>query len=151
MSGTKSILSVFLLSVYFISFGHSIIPHHHHSEFEENCQYGEAKSSNCHEQESEHAHFNHKDHLDEGLLAFLSCLLSNVEHHADCEVALIAKTLNVSKKSVEVDLIADFNFSFQTIHTFTEPIQQPVPIPIRVAAFSGFTESYSLRGPPNLA
>ena len=150
MSGTKNILSVFLLTVYFISFGHNVIPHHHHSEFEENCQYSSAKKTDCHEQESEHAHFNHNNHLDEGILAFLSCLLSSVEHHSDCEVALVAENLNVNKKSVEVDIIGDFNLSFHTFNRTTEPIIQLVPFLLSTASFSGFTETYTLRGPPHL-
>ena len=112
--------------------------------------YSSAKKTDCHEQDSEHAHFNHNNHLDEGILAFLSCLLSNVEHHSDCEVALIAENLNVNKKPVEVDIIGDFNLSFHTLNRITEPFIQLLPVPLLATSFSGFTETYTLRGPPHL-
>jgi hypothetical protein len=148
VKGLKTILASFFLMIYFISFGHSIIPHHHHSKFETDCQYTKSKSADCYHTEGAQEHFAHQDHEDEGLLDFLSCLLSTMDNEASCHIPFVTSPFKLKRESVQVDLIADFNLSFSTfVPVETFPNVQ-IPIQLFCKELSGFTKVATLRGPP---
>lgn len=80
MNFNKIIASLFLLFTYLIGFTHNVIPHCHHN----------ADANHTHLEHHEHhtgshdqgndRHVSHNDHLDEGVLDFIICLLSETEH-----------------------------------------------------------------------
>ena len=77
----KNIVSWLLISIYVIGFAHNIIPHKHNSC--ENVVY-ECNHLELHDHtdlnEKKGDEIRHRNHLDEGLLDFLVCFLSEMEH-----------------------------------------------------------------------
>ncbi|WP_157454116.1 hypothetical protein [Crocinitomix catalasitica] len=134
---------------YFVSFGHNIIPHHHHVESEENCQYEMTKISACSADNSEHDHISHDNHIDEGLMEYLSCLLSNVDHNTSCEIPFVSRTLKLKKQQIEVDIIADFDLPKFEITT-TTPIKLTAADNVTIIYHQTHGKVTSLRGPPTI-
>ncbi|MCO4806301.1 MAG: hypothetical protein KC456_06885 [Flavobacteriales bacterium] len=68
---------------YGIGFAHSAIPHCHHdtalAKLEHN-HHANVEHHNHEHDHDDHHHVEHNDHLDEGLLDFVICLLTEVEH-----------------------------------------------------------------------
>lgn len=76
MLSVKNILAGLLLMVYAISFGHSVIPQHHHLN-----EHGEhVEDTHCESETPDHQHISHDDHFDEGILDFLGCLIEHLHH-----------------------------------------------------------------------
>lgn len=101
MLSLKNILAGFLLMVYGISFGHSIVPQHHHTG-----ESGEhVEEIHCESDTIDHQHISHDDHFDEGFWDFLGCLIENLhqelpaDHHS-CE------TISIVSQKVKTDRIA---------------------------------------------
>ncbi|MCI5055487.1 MAG: hypothetical protein MRY83_05215 [Flavobacteriales bacterium] len=89
MQVIRSVISLFLLLVYSISFAHDLIPHCHFSEITEQIA-SEHGHLHHHLKNHKHAKFEdlddddilHENHLDDSLFDFVICLLSELEHPA---------------------------------------------------------------------
>ena len=102
MQTSKLIISSFLLFVYSFGFAHYLIPHCEkessaiHVYYEQEVighQHHDINSYNEHS--DEHEHLQHEGHVDDGILDFLICFLSEVEHQENAsslEVYLSVKT-----------------------------------------------------------
>lgn len=71
----KPILAILTLTAYFLTLGHSFIPHHHHEK-------NQAEHHHHHSHEGDnlaHDHVAHGNHFDENLIDYLACIFG--EHH----------------------------------------------------------------------
>ncbi len=103
---------------YFMSLGHSFIPHHHHDENTEHHHHHHASDT-----EEEHDHIAHHDHYDNDLLDYLACVFG--EHHSgeDCityEEIITGKSTQKNKNATPYELsnpflLGDITF-FQNNH-----------------------------------
>jgi len=83
----KPIIAVFLLLTYSFAFAVELIPHCH---FDNHINYTDVKNGETH-QHSNHRHVEienkdsddvfHENHLDDSVLDFVICFLSEIEHH----------------------------------------------------------------------
>ncbi len=89
MFSLKHIAAYFLLLVYSVSFGHQIIPHHHHENSENHSHHLEGAHDHCVTEEETHNHVAHEDHFDEGLIDYLGCVLGSHEHNSATEYEFI--------------------------------------------------------------
>jgi hypothetical protein len=99
----KNILAGFLLMVYAISFGHSVIPQHHH-----NNEFGEhVEETHCESEENGHEHISHDDHFDEGFWDFLGCLIENLhqelpaDHHSCETISIVSQKVKTDRVTVQ--------------------------------------------------
>ena len=90
MQVIRSVISLFLLLVYSISFAHDLIPHCHFDKMSEHIVAEQGESHHHHEhhtheadEETDHEHITHQNHLDDGLLDYVICLLSELEHPSE--------------------------------------------------------------------
>jgi len=141
-------LAEFLLMVYAISFGHSIIPQHHH-----NSELGEhTEEMHCESNVNDHQHISHDDHFDEGFWDFLGCLIENLHqglpgHHHSCE------TISIITQKVKTDRVA-----IQQINDFLNEVPILVFLEKNLTNYNNpflssyFVEdsSFSRRGPPQV-
>ena len=117
MLSAKNILAGLLLMVYTISFGHSVIPQHHHI----NANGEHVEEMHCDSDEDSHQHIQHDNHLDEGIWDFLGCLIENLhqelpsDHHS-CEAISIA-TEKVQSDRVLVKSIAIHTLKIESAST----------------------------------
>jgi hypothetical protein len=98
----KHIGAYFLLLVYSVSFGHQIIPHHHHEASDEHNHHLVGTHDHCVAEEETHNHVAHNDHFDEGFIDYLGCVLGNHEHNSstECEFfELVSDQKNNTKTS----------------------------------------------------
>lgn len=142
----KQLWSVFFLLVYSVSFGHAIIPSHHHSNSD-----GTHPPVHCEtEKDEDHSHIVHDNHLDEGIFDFLGCLIENLhdnlpeDHHTCHETYTLThqkvnKTSHTSQvidtpiQSLVVQLTLTKNLVSTAVNLWVEEVTSPLP---------------QLRGPP---
>lgn len=90
MQKLNVILTYLLLLVYGVSFGHQVLPHHHHEIDEHHNHHSVGTHDHCIDEKETHGHDHvaHEDHFDEGVIDFLACILGNHEHTpaGDCEL-----------------------------------------------------------------
>ena len=129
----KVIIATLFLLTYTIGFAHNLIPHcsaacgelpvaahqetghHHHAHHEHD-----------HGEDSGHDHIEHNGHLDGGLLDYVVCLLSEMEHPAtDCqiEVCLPASTANTVPEALSNVTCIALLYSVFELAEQDEPLQ----------------------------
>ncbi|MFK8038748.1 MAG: hypothetical protein AB8B74_10695 [Crocinitomicaceae bacterium] len=139
-------MAVFLLMVYTISFGHSIIPQHHH--LDANGEHSEAM--HCESDENDHEHISHDDHFDEGIWDFLGCLIENLhqelpaDHHSCETISLLSQKVKTDRVTIQkvIDLPIENGISANLKAdglNYTNPL-------LSVTFFDSST--FSRRGPP---
>ena len=79
----KHILSYVLLLVYGVSFGHQLIPHHHHEINTQLNHHHSGVHNHCIDDKETHQHVEHGDHFDEGVIDLLACILGEHEHNPE--------------------------------------------------------------------
>lgn len=85
----KVILSIVLLLSYSLGMAHDVLPHYHandlHSDIAVGIKLHHHHSHHEHDpvEQPEHDHVTHEDHLDDGLLDYVICLLSEFDHESD--------------------------------------------------------------------
>lgn len=82
----KAILSVFTLFAYFLSLGHSLIPHHHHNAETPHHHHHSDEHADEHDTH-DHDHVAHENHFDDGIIDYLACVLGEHEHQdSNCDL-----------------------------------------------------------------
>lgn len=86
MLALKNITAYILLWVYAISFGHQVLPHHHHDTGADH--HTHITGADKHDAE-DHNHVPHENHFDEGFIDYLACILASHQHNpaTECEYA----------------------------------------------------------------
>ncbi len=109
MVSLKHIASYFLLFVYSISFGHQIIPHHHHTE-SENHENEHVEAHHCVAESEAHDHVAHENHFHEGLLDYIGCILGGHEHNpaTECELVQVVQDQKIRIRLKRKQLISWF-------------------------------------------
>ena len=113
---TRSIISIVVLAVYSIVIAHNIIPHHHHSEFEQVTHLCE--------------HDEHNDHQEEinGTCCVDHCHDNHTHNHCSFdEKTILTKSISLSDlfiPSTEIEFVGLEN-NKQSVSDFYTPIQIP--------------------------
>lgn len=145
----KNILASFLLMVYAISFGHSVIPQHHH--LNENGEHIEAV--HCDAAHTSHSHIAHDNHVDEGIWDFLGCLIENLhqelpaDHHSCEMVSSSVEKSQVKRFSVlcQCDILPNNHIQYENLHQVHPGFENLVAI---ANCYDGSTQFR--RGPPQV-
>lgn len=157
----RSVISVFLLLVYSLSFAHDMIPHSH-STFAD--QFTFQKENN---QQHKHLHHHklihseeidtndiiHQDHIDDSIYDFLVCLLSEQKHglsDSEHQQYIPADLKDVANKSIDKFSIISYDFdSFGQIYSSENLVHYFWETPIFKQSVYSLSKPY--RGPPFLA
>ncbi len=89
---------MFTLMAYFLSLGHSFIPHHNHNNHSEHYHHDHSI-----EPEGDHRHIEHGCHLDHGLLDYIACVLGD-HHHSDIPCKVYEEVLTQKQNNNQNDL-----------------------------------------------
>lgn len=150
----KNIIAVFLLFIYSIGFSIELVPHCHldahvnHAsiDHEEKDNHGNHKHVSLENQDDDDIY--HRNHLDDNILDFVVCLLSEIEHaESDFQhqIVLTDSNLNLNKTSqVKIIAILSSLYSIQTPEKKTKIL----PIDISTKLITEISSSPPLRGPP---
>jgi hypothetical protein len=146
----KHIGAYFLLLVYSVSFGHQIIPHHHHDEAsDEHNHQLVGTHDHCVAEEKTHNHVAHEDHFDDGIFDYIACVLGNHEHNSssECEFLEVStdqkNNVNTSKKAADFGVEqASFSIALLQSQTPTCSVEQVIVNKDLLA------ENKAERGPP---
>lgn len=104
------IWSYFLLVAYALVFGHQIIPHHHHDQNNYHTQHVNGEMDHCVSEKETHHHIAHKNHFDEGIIGYISCLVGQGEQlpQTECQWENIVDTrseTDQNKKNAANDVL----------------------------------------------
>ena len=81
MNHKKLAISLFLMFAYAIGFTHNVIPHCHHQAADNQHEHTEHHQHlSAGDDHNNEGHVAHNEHLDEGVMDFIICLLSETEH-----------------------------------------------------------------------
>ncbi|MFD1551566.1 hypothetical protein DNU06_03325 [Putridiphycobacter roseus] len=111
----KQLWSFFFLLVYSVSFGHAIIPSHKHLNSD-----GTHPPTHCEtESDKDHDHIVHDNHVDEGIVDFLGCLIENLhnnlpEKHHTCHETYTLNT-QIFKKVTQSQHVSIIPSVFQLV------------------------------------
>jgi hypothetical protein len=103
----KHIAAYFLLLVYGVSFGHQILPHHHHDIDEAHNHHHIGIHDHCVAEKETHVHVAQENHFDEGIMDYLACILSNHKHNPTTECELIVGVNDQKNTSSKTNKIGD--------------------------------------------
>lgn len=132
--------------VYTISFGHSIVPKHHHIN-----EIGEhTEEAHCGSDAVDHEHISHNDHFDEGFWDFLGCLIENLhqelpaDHHSCETISIVSQKVKTDRVIVQqVPSVSSETSGFilekRELSNYNSPY---------LLTFSIEQSSFSRRGPP---
>lgn len=120
----KLAISLFLLLTYALGSAHGLIPHcqemilgdssasHHHHEHHQHTP----------EDNIDHEHIVHKDHLDGGVFDFILCFLSDIEHPANhCSIEHFAPKKTIKNfKTFSKDKLIDTFFAINNSNELSD-------------------------------
>jgi len=89
----------FLLFVYSVTFGHQVLPHHHHDNSGDNQHQNTEEHNHCLDDEKTHNHVAHDDHFDEGLIDYFACVLGSHEHNSTTECKVVESVRDQNYKT----------------------------------------------------
>jgi hypothetical protein len=151
MLSIRVITAVFLLLSYSVGMAHDFIPHCHEAN-EEHHHNTHNHNHDLHGDEhhdDNHQHFPHQNHLDEGLLGLISCLLGEADHPIDAssQRCLPGQQTTFSAKKPVLTLL----FSWLAVQLPVDNPEQPAQFILdstQSPPFCEFIGTVSHRGPP---
>lgn len=132
-----------------MSFGHQIIPHHHHQVDEDHNHHLVGAHNHCVTEAETHNHVAHEDHFDEGLIDYLACVLGNHEHNSSSECEFIEVSTDQKNNGNTANTAA--GFGVEQTSFYGDVLQSQSPIRIRsfcIAYKDPLAENRAKRGPP---
>ncbi|MFT5818818.1 MAG: hypothetical protein ACI8ZM_000039 [Crocinitomix sp.] len=147
----KHIGAYFLLLVYSVSFGHQIIPHHHHQNSEYHNPDLVGTHDHCVAEEETHNHVAHEDHFDEGIFDYLACVLGSHEHNSPTDCELIEVSNDQKNNGKTSNKAADFGIDHASLYGDILQSQTPTRIlSLCIANKDPLAENKAKRGPPQI-
>jgi len=138
-----------MLLIYAVSFGHQIIPHHHHA-INSNHNHTNANTHNhCITEKDSHSHVAHNDHFDEGVIDYLACVLGNHEDHPKDE-CVVLNTPNDQKNNAKnpTNLKEGLFFSVNQLAAYKTETILIFPLYFSNLCLNLVAQKKAKRGPP---
>lgn len=149
MFSLKHIGAYFLLLVYSVSFGHQIIPHHHHEISDEHNHHLVSTHDHCLAEKERHDHVAHDNHFDEGLIDYLGCVLGNHEHNPSTGCEFFELASDQKNNSITSDQSQIFDLALIGYKSNLPPVFSAICCHYRILYnVNLLAQNCAKRGPP---
>jgi hypothetical protein len=149
MKMRASLISFLLIFAYSIGFAHELIPHYHVED-----GFFVVKNSELHHhvapEDRDLDDISHNDHLDDGFLDYLVCIVSHADHSAHDNVEFVHQGVDLSiDKFISADYISLISLN-EKIHVPYQKSSKVISKPC-TAHWMERSEIQSRRGPPKFS